>query len=259
MAVVLVGCVLLAGAIVAGVLGGSRGRQGSGAPSSTSGGMVTNVLSENVLESLLALNTLPVPNTTATMPPAAAAGSSDAEGPMASAADGAAGSSSKTGSTLLDSIKDMLSGGASSMAGAVPDGAVPVRNGWRGIGGSNAVICYPINGTEVVDMTDGKSPCTVIMLTRSGTDPYNIRKIMNITTTKILVGNPIDMPALNATNKIERLFRVYPGGRLDLRSIVCYRGAGQSLDEGRMRLTIGGHAWVDIGGSLTATGYVRAT
>ena len=78
---------------------------------------------------------------------------------------------------------------------------------------------------------------------------------MNVTSVKIIVGNPIDSPALNAS-KIERLFYVGAGGVLDVRSVTLYKGGGRRLDDGRLKLTIGAVAYVALGGAFTATGYV---
>ena len=48
--------------------------------------------------------------------------------------------------------------------------------------------------------------CTVVILTKGCDEDYKIGQTMNITSLKILVGNPIDIPKLTPTNKIERLF-----------------------------------------------------
>lgn len=45
-----------------------------------------------------------------------------------------------------------------------------------------------------------------------------------------------------------------PGGRLDVRAVTLYRGSGRRLDDGRLKLTIGGTAYVALGGSFTASG-----
>ena len=50
------------------------------------------------------------------------------------------------------------------------------------------------------------SSCTVIILTKGSQDRYDIRQTLVVNTTKIIIGNPIDLPVLNATNRIERLF-----------------------------------------------------
>jgi hypothetical protein len=254
MSLAVAGCVLVAGAIIAGVLGSNRPSKSAASSSASSDSLNTKIMYDNVLESLLAHSTLPVPNTTAlptvvTSPPPPANEASTAGGNTFSGS-----SSSGSGSVLenaLDGIKDMLAGNKQAI-GAAPPGSLSSL-GWGRLGAGN-IICYPKNGTEVVSMTDGKSPCTVIVLTRSSTEPYNIRQTINITSTKIIVGNPIDLPALNASNKIERLFRVYPGGRLDVRFASLYRGAGRRVDGGFLKLTIGGTVYVDLEGSFTATG-----
>jgi len=254
-ALAVAGCVLVAGAIIAGVFGSNRPGKSAASSSASSDSLNTKIMYDNVLESLLAHNTLPAPNTT-TLPAAAtpAAAVNEAGTAGGNTFNDPAQGSSGSGSVLenaLDGIKDMLAGNKQA-TGAAPAGSVSSL-GWGRLGAGN-IICYPKNGTEVVSMSDGKSPCTVIVLTRSSTEPYNIRQTINITTTKIFVGNPIDLPALNATNKIQRLFRVYPGGRLDVRFASLYRGSGRSEDGGLLKLTIGGTVYVDLGGSFTATG-----
>lgn len=101
-----------------------------------------------------------------------------------------------------------------------------------------------LTGQDVVKMVTGPA-CTVVVLTRGSQNGYTIRQVMNVTTLKvrpasrlpdrpystasltepptpahgtalgicrpemprqIIVGNPIDSPALNVTNRLERLF-----------------------------------------------------
>lgn len=80
-----------------------------------------------------------------------------------------------------------------SLQGRLSSGALGLRT------------CYPANGSQVVQMSSGSHPCTVLILTKSSQDYYAIRQTINITTPKIYIGNPIDPPVLNAT-RIERLF-----------------------------------------------------
>lgn len=68
-------------------------------------------------------------------------------------------------------------------------------------------VCYPKNGYEVVKMVNGSaSPCRVIVLTRPFTYGYKIERQINVTQPKILVGNPIALPMINCSRKIERCF-----------------------------------------------------
>lgn len=257
MALAVAGCMLVAGAIISGVLGSSRPDKSPAASSSSplpEESSSKKVVFDNVLESLLVHNTLPSPNTTAFPAAGTPPASVNEAGNTAAGGNTFSGSSSGSGTVLenaMADLKEMLSGNKAA-GDAAPPGSVSSL-GWGRLGGKN-IICYPKNGTEVVSMSEGKSPCTVIVLTRSSNDPYNIKQTMNITTTKIFIGNPIDLPALNSTNKIERLFRVYPGGRLDVRFASLYRGSGRNLDDGRLKLTIGGTVYVDLGGSFTASG-----
>jgi hypothetical protein len=39
-----------------------------------------------------------------------------------------------------------------------------------------------------------------------------------------------------------------------VRSVSLYRGSGRKLDEGRLKLTVGGTVYVALGGAFTATG-----
>ena len=48
--------------------------------------------------------------------------------------------------------------------------------------------------------------CTVIILTRGSQERYNIRHTIVVNATKIIIGHPLDLPVLNATNRIQRLF-----------------------------------------------------
>jgi len=69
-------------------------------------------------------------------------------------------------------------------------------------GGANT--CYPSDGDAVVEAVTG-ADCTVIMLTRTYFDFYNISQTMIVSRRKVIMGNPLTMPALHPV-KIERLF-----------------------------------------------------
>lgn len=47
---------------------------------------------------------------------------------------------------------------------------------------------------------------------------------------------------------------VYPGGNLDMRFVMMIRPGGRSLDEGRLRLIVGGMALVRLGGNFRGSG-----
>lgn len=115
--------------------------------------------------------------------------------------------------------------------------------------------CFPKTGAELEQAVVGPD-CTVVVLTNGYAADYKIREVMNVTAYKVLVGNPIDVPKLNATNKIERLFNVMPGGRLDIRAVCLYKGGGRSLNGGRTKLTVGGAIKVYPGGSFRGTGII---
>jgi hypothetical protein len=88
----------------------------------------------------------------------------------------------------------------------VPAGAAgvgPLTNAvtavaWSAVGGgaepSAATICYVDTAKDLVKATTAASPCIVIVLTRGYADEYEVKQTMNITTTKVIVGNPVNPP-----------------------------------------------------------------
>lgn len=98
--------------------------------------------------------------------------------------------------------------------------------------------------------------CTVILLGGGFLTDYKITRVLNVTAHKVIIGNPIDLPALNATNRIERLFNVLPGGRLNLRAVQLFRGGGRSLLNGRVRLAVGTAIKVYPGGLVHGAGVI---
>lgn len=135
-------------------------------------------------------------------------------------------------------------------APATPAGAFGTTSSLLGL-----KTCFPKTGAEL-EQAIGGSDCTVVVLTNGFAVDYKIKTVMNVTAYKVLVGNPIDIPKLNATNKIERLFNIMPGGRLDVRSVSLYRGGGRTLNGGQTRLTVGGAIKVYPGGSFRGTGVI---
>lgn len=185
-------CVLGAAAVLADVLSvqvrGSKDASGSSS---------AQPLSDNVLDALAQLNAMPtllaVPaaeeasSAPATVTPVVAGAGAGADGSLTFADPGPVQGSEST----LDTIKDLINSakapaaGGATAPGPAPAGALTTR-GWAAIGSGRNTICYPTNGTEVVQMTTAKSPCTVIVLTRSSREPYNIKEIMNITSESLL-------------------------------------------------------------------------
>jgi hypothetical protein len=47
---------------------------------------------------------------------------------------------------------------------------------------------------------------------------------------------------------------VYPGGNLDMRFVMMIRPGGRSLDNGRLRLIVGGMVFVRLGGYFRGSG-----
>lgn len=48
--------------------------------------------------------------------------------------------------------------------------------------------------------------CTVILLTKSNSQPYTTTKIMHVRTNKIIIGHPIDIPVIKTAKGVERMF-----------------------------------------------------
>jgi len=65
-------------------------------------------------------------------------------------------------------------------------------------------VCYPLNGEEVVRAVQG-TDCILILLTQDYFNPYHIKTQMIVSSPKIIMGNPVALPALKPA-KIERLF-----------------------------------------------------
>lgn len=97
----------------------------------------------------------------------------------------------------------------------------------------------------------------VVLTTNGFREALDIPRAMNVTApVKVIVGNPIELPALKPSKKAERIFNVMPGARLDLRFLCLYRGGGRSLNNGQTKLVVGGVAKVYPGGLLRGAGVV---
>lgn len=128
---------------------------------------------------------------------------------------------------------------------------------WGRLAGVGAAVCYPKDGAELQKMASDSTSCTVIVLRASSQQPYNLTQTMNITTTKIVIGNPIDLPMIKAGSKqLQRLFDVYAGGRLDVRFVQLQKCNAQRLDNRLLRLHVGPTGRVFAGGTFVATGSV---
>lgn len=62
---------------------------------------------------------------------------------------------------------------------------------------------------------------------------------------KVVVGNPLDLPTLDGQNA-PRIFRVKPGGYLDLRYVRTYRGGGELI--ATIPVLMGGSVYIEAGG-----------
>lgn len=58
--------------------------------------------------------------------------------------------------------------------------------------------------------------CTVILLTKSNSQPYTTTKIMHVTTNKIIIGHPIDIPVIKVAKGVERMFEGAWVGRVEM-------------------------------------------
>lgn len=50
------------------------------------------------------------------------------------------------------------------------------------------------------------STCNVILLTKSNSQPYTTSAIMHVTSSKIIIGHPIDIPVIKVKKGVERMF-----------------------------------------------------
>jgi len=123
-------------------------------------------------------------------------------------------SSSSSGSSIWSSIlggdgsggNDELASALNATAAKIESISTPV---WKALGSDaenmqGATTCYPANGAEVVAAVQGPD-CTVIMLTKNYFDPYEIKTTLVVSSRKIIMGNPLTLPALKPI-KLERLF-----------------------------------------------------
>ena len=161
--------------------------------------------------------------------------------------------SSKDGffSTL---VNDLNNGG--NTGNGLAGGSSLGTYAWTALAGAAGSVCTPKNGAELVEFVTSTTSCTIILLRQSSQIPYNITKTMNVTTTKILIGNPIDLPILQPVKGVHRLFDVHAGGRLDTRFLQLVRGFATRLDEGRLRYFFGNTLLLRVGASYTATGCI---
>jgi len=88
-----------------------------------------------------------------------------------------------------------------------------------------ASICSPLTGDDLKEALEGEG-CTIINLAAGTT--YIMPDESVITSRKIVIGNPLYLPLLDASG-CKRLFRVAAGGFLELRFVMTYRGGGEVL------------------------------
>lgn len=76
---------------------------------------------------------------------------------------------------------------------------------------------------------------------------------IEVTGRKVVVGNPLNLPTLDGQNA-PRIFRVMPGGYLDLRYVRTYRGGGELI--ATIPVLRGGSVLVELGGTGTFLGCI---
>lgn len=120
-------------------------------------------------------------------------------------------------SSLLNTTLPSAAGQKTADKQAAPGGAAaasPLTNvvtavAWAAVGGgaepSTAAICYIGTAKELVKASTAASPCVILVLTRSYSDEYEVKETMNISTTKVIVGNPVNLPHIHPKN-IKRTF-----------------------------------------------------
>ncbi|GAB5037051.1 pectin lyase fold virulence factor, partial [Nannochloropsis oceanica] len=115
--------------------------------------------------------------------------------------------------------------------------------------------CSPVDGPDLERMVAGSSTCGVILLTKGSMVPYHTEKTMVVSTRKIIVGHPIDLPQIITARKVERVFDVVSGGSLDIRFVTIFRAFGyEPTDE--LRIITGGVALVRLGGFFRGTAVI---
>ena len=153
-------------------------------------------------------------------------------------------------------FSSMLTGGSAASKETATDSSAVGAYVWKAQAGAAGSLCTPKNGAELVEFVASTTSCTVILLQYSSRMPYNITKTMNVTSTKILIGNPIELPILQPVKRVNRLLDVHAGGRLDTRNLQIIRGFPTHLDEGRLIYFLANTLLDRLGGEYTATGCI---
>lgn len=78
-----------------------------------------------------------------------------------------------------------------------------------------SVVCSPRDGRELQAMVAASDSCTVIVLTRPRDQPYIVTRMMNVTSAKVIVGNPLTLPIIRAEEPT-----IASSGSVDLASAV---------------------------------------
>ncbi|KAM3567954.1 hypothetical protein VYU27_009912, partial [Nannochloropsis oceanica] len=149
--------------------------------------------------------------------------------------------------------------GLGAALGALP-GASTVNGAFNGLASNLANlaglrVCSPVDGPDLERMVAGSSTCGVILLTKGSMVPYFTENTMVVSTRKIIVGHPIDLPQIRTVGKLERVFDVVSGGSLDIRFVSVFKAYGRAPSED-LRIVAGGVALVRLGGFFRGTAVI---
>lgn len=140
--------------------------------------------------------------------------------------------------------------------GALP-GAAAINGAFNTLAASAAnlaglQVCYPQNGEELKGMTESGSSCSVIILKKGSSDKYTLPSTVIVTSRKIVLGHPIDLPQIHPDKGVYRLFEVKPGGSLDIRFVSLFRPSPRKVDD-NLSVIVAGVALVELGGYMRGT------
>lgn len=115
--------------------------------------------------------------------------------------------------------------------------------------------CSPVDGPDLERMVASSSPCGVILLTKGSMVPYITENTMVVSSRKIIVGHPIDLPQIKTIREVERVFDVVSGGSLDIRFVSIFRSFGREK-KNDIRIITGGVVLVRLGGFFRGTAVI---
>ena len=99
-----------------------------------------------------------------------------------------------------------------------------------------------------------EDPSSCFLITLKPATRYNIGKDeVVISGRKVIIGNPLLMPILDASGT-KRLFHIVAGGSLDLQWCITWRGGGELI--ATVPVLKGGSAMVELGGRASFFGVI---